>query len=79
MVDRLKTATEHLEAPGCPNCLIEMRWFSSRLVSDEPVSVIEHHFICPNCKRTERAETKFMPVRVPPDKLAAPRFFAVAA
>jgi len=77
MVDRLKSATEHLEAPGCPNCRIEMRWFSSKLVRDDPDAVIEHEFICPNCKRAERAQTPFTPIRVLPDKLSAPR--AVAA
>jgi hypothetical protein len=72
VVDRLKSAAEHLEAPGCPNCRIEMRWFSSKLVADEPESVIEHEFICPNCERLGRSRTKFMPARVLPDKLSAP-------
>ena len=79
MVDRLKSATENLEAPGCPNCHIEMRWFSSKLVEDDPAPVIEHEFICPNCKRAERAQTRFTPIRVLPDKLSAPHFLAVAA
>ncbi len=79
MVDRLKSATEHLEAPGCPNCYIEMRWFSSQLVSDDPEPFIEHWFTCPNCTRAERVQTKFTPTRVLPDKLSAPRFSVVAA
>lgn len=79
MVDRLRSATEHLEAPICPACRIEMRWFRSELVRDEPNPVIAHLFVCPNCKGADRTETKFTPVRVPPDKLSAPRFAAQAA
>ena len=76
MVDRLKSATEHLEAPGCPNCQIEMKWFCSKLVREEPVPVIEHQFICPSCRRVERSRTELAPVRVLPDKLSAPRLAA---
>ena len=79
MVDRLKSATEHLEAPGCPNCQIEMNWFCSKLVADEPVSIIEHEFVCPSCARVERSRTEFVPVRVQPDKLSAPRLAAALA
>lgn len=79
MVDRLKSATEHLEAPACPNCRIEMRWFRSELVRETPVSVVSHEFVCPHCKRAERLETKFKPVAVPPGKLSAPHFVADAA
>ena len=79
MVDRLRSAAEELEAPHCPTCHIEMRWFRSELVQDAPVSVIAHQFICPNCHRAGRLETKFTPTRIQPDKLAAPRFFATAA
>jgi hypothetical protein len=79
MVDRLKSATEHLKAPGCPNCHIEMRWFSSQLVIDDPEPYVEHRFICPNCQRAERVQTELTPIRVRPDKLSAPRFVAAAA
>jgi len=79
MVDRLKSAAEHLEAPTCPNCHIEMRWFRSELVRETPTSVIVHQFVCPHCKRTDRRETSARPVVVPPDKLSAPRFLVEAA
>ncbi|QQO15149.1 hypothetical protein JJB99_02860 [Bradyrhizobium diazoefficiens] len=79
MVDRLKSATEHLEAPICPTCHIEMKWFRSELVRDEPEVLIAHLFVCPNCKRADRTETKLQPARTPPDKLSAPRFIARAA
>lgn len=79
MVDRLKSATEDLEAPICPTCLIEMKWFRSELVQDEPEALIAHLFVCPNCKRADRTETKLKPTRAPPDKLSAPRFVARAA
>jgi len=79
MVDRLKDAAEHLEAPICPSCHVEMKWFRSELVRDEPEARIAHLFVCSNCQRAERTETKFNPVRVPPDKLSAPRCTAEAA
>lgn len=79
MVDRLKSATEHLEAPTCPNCHLEMKWFRSELIRENPISVISHEFVCPHCKRADRIETKFNPPVVPPYKLSAPRFFAKAA
>jgi hypothetical protein len=70
---------EHLEAPTCPNCHINMRWFRSELVRDEPESVIAHLFVSSNCKRSDRTETKFTPVQVVPDKLCAPFFASRAA
>jgi len=73
-MNRLKDSLGHLEAPTCPNCQIAMRWFRSELVRHEPRLMIAHLFICPNCKRAERADTKFTPVRVIPEKLSAPRF-----
>jgi glutaredoxin len=79
MVDRLRSAAEHLEAPTCPDCHIEMKWFRSELLSDEPVPVIAHLFVCPHCKRAARADTVFRSDKGPPEKLSAPRFFAHAA
>lgn len=79
MVDRLRGAAENLEAPTCPNCLIEMRWFRSELVRDMPTTVIAHQFVCPSCERTRRVDTAFKAVVVPPDKLAGPRDWADAA
>lgn len=35
MVDRLRSAAEQLEAPTCPDCRIEMRWYRSELLADE--------------------------------------------
>lgn len=79
MVDRLRTAAEHLDAPRCPSCNVEMSWFRSELVRDMPESLIVHQFVCPNCRRAHRTETEFKPAQVLPDKLGAPRFFSVAA
>ena len=53
---------------------ITMRWFRSELVRDTAPETIAHLFICPNCKRAQRSDTKFTPMRGPPDKLASPRF-----
>ena len=78
MVDRLKNAAEHLEAPTCPDCHIEMRWYRSELLADEPVPIIAHLFVCPHCKRAAQADTIFKAAQVPPEKLSAPRFLAHA-
>lgn len=79
MVDRLRSAAEHLEAPICPDCHIEMRWYRSELLADEPVPVIAHLFVCPHCKRAAQADTIFKATPGPPDRLSAPRFMAHAA
>ncbi|WP_247556384.1 hypothetical protein [Bradyrhizobium sp. 138] len=78
MVDRLRSAAEHLEAPTCPDCHIEMRWYRSELLADEPVPIIAHLFVCPHCKRAAQADTIFKGAQAPPDKLSAPRFVAYA-
>lgn len=78
MVDRLRSAAELLEAPSCPDCHIEMKWFRSELLADEPVPIIAHLFVCPHCKRATQADTVFKPTPVKPDKLSAPRFAAYA-
>ncbi|WP_339036055.1 hypothetical protein WHZ78_33500 [Bradyrhizobium symbiodeficiens] len=59
MVDRLRSAAEQLEAPTCPDCHIEMRWYRSELLADEPVPVIAHLFVCPHCKRAGQTDTTF--------------------
>ncbi|TQF38442.1 hypothetical protein UNPF46_16060 [Bradyrhizobium sp. UNPF46] len=79
MVDRLRRAAEQLEAPTCPDCHIEMRWFRSELLADEPVPIIAHLFVCPHCKRTAQTDTLFQGTQRSPDKLSAPRFMAYAA
>jgi hypothetical protein len=56
-----------------------MRWFSSKLVRDDPEAIIEHEFVCQNCEQAERMTTKFTPIHVLPDKLSAPQIVAVAA
>jgi hypothetical protein len=76
MVDRLRSAAEHLEAPTCADCHIEMRWYRSELLADGPLPVIAHLFVCPHCKRAAQADTIFKGVPAPPDKLSAPRFSA---
>ena len=76
-MDLLKKATGQLEPPECPNCRVTMRWFRSELVRDTPEPILAHLFVCPNCKRAHRNDTKFNLVRVPPDKPAAPRFRVV--
>ncbi|UPK31244.1 hypothetical protein [Bradyrhizobium sp. 195] len=77
-MDRLKEELGRLEAPACPNCHVNMRWFQSELLQDDQQSIIAHLFICPNCKRAQRSDSKFTPVRIPLDKLAAPRFRVIA-
>lgn len=79
MVDRLRSAAEQLEAPNCPDCHIEMRWYRSELLADEPVPVIAHLFVCPHCKRAARTDTTSKGNLGPPDRLSAPRFIAHAA
>ncbi|MCS3763697.1 hypothetical protein [Bradyrhizobium centrosematis] len=79
MVDRLRSAAEHLEAPTCPDCHIEMRWWRSELLADEPVPIIAHLFVCPHCKRAAQADTVFKGTPGPPERLSAPRFVAHAA
>jgi hypothetical protein len=79
MVDRLRNAAEHLEAPTCPDCHIEMKWFRSELLADEPAPIIAHLFVCPHCKRAAQADTKFKGTPAPPAKLSAPRFAAHAS
>lgn len=78
MVDRLRSAAEQLEAPICPDCHIEMKWFRSELLADEPTPIIAHLFVCPHCKRAAKADTIFKADRAPPDKLTAPRFLSHA-
>ena len=73
-MDVLKQAAEHLEAPDCPNCQTAMRWFRSELVRDAPAPIIASLFVCPNCKRATRSDSKLAPARGLPDKLAVPRF-----
>ena len=79
MVDRLRNAAEHLEAPMCPDCHIEMKWFRSELLADEPTPIIAHLFVCPHCKRAAKADTMFTGGQATRDKLSAPRFMAHAA
>jgi hypothetical protein len=79
MVDRLRSAAEQLEAPICPDCHIEMKWFRSELLADEPAPIIAHLFVCPHCKRAAKADTMFTGGQAPRDKLSAPRFMAYAA
>ncbi|MCK1388422.1 hypothetical protein [Bradyrhizobium sp. 21] len=79
MVDRLRSAAEQLEAPTCPDCHLEMRWYRSELLADEPVAIIAHLFVCPHCKRAERTNTIFTGTQAPSGKLSAPRFGAYAA
>lgn len=78
MVDRLRSAAEQLEAPTCPDCHVEMKWFRSELLADEPTPVIAHLFVCPHCKRAAQADTIFRGSQAPPDKLSAPRLIANA-
>jgi hypothetical protein len=79
MVDRLRSAAEQLEAPICPDCHIEMRWYRSELLADDPVPVIAHLFVCPHCKRAAQTDTVFKGSSRPPGQLSAPRFLTHAA
>jgi len=75
MVDRLKDSLTELEPPICTRCGIGMRWFMSKLESQQPVATVDHRFVCPGCEGVVETETEFKPVRV----LAAPRTVADAA
>ncbi|MBR0712208.1 hypothetical protein [Bradyrhizobium liaoningense] len=79
MVDRLRSAAAQLEAPACPDCHIEMKWFRSELLADEPTPIIAHLFVCPHCKRAAQTETIFKAGKAPTDKLSTPRPTASAA
>lgn len=79
MVDRLRDAAAQLEAPICPDCHVEMRWFRSELLQDAPVSIILHEFVCPSCKRADSVKGESKEAPKSPGKLSAPRFFAHAA
>lgn len=76
-MDRLRRALGQLEVPVCPNCHIDMRWFRSELVRDNPRPIIAHLFVCPNCKRAQRQDSKVTPDRVNPGKLSSQRLRVV--
>lgn len=67
MVDRLRSAAEQLEAPICPDCHVEMKWFRSELLADEPTPIIAHLFVCPHCKRAAKVDTVFRGGQAPPE------------
>ena len=69
MVDRIRRAFEELEAPICPNCLIDMKWSRSTLIASDTIS---HLFQCPNCHQTGTTKSRVQVIVVPPDKLSAP-------
>ena len=72
MVDNLRKATQELEAPICPKCLVEMKWYSSTRVSQSPL-VVEHAFTCDGCGRLARTKTTIKDApAVPPSKLSMP-------
>jgi len=71
-MDQLKKTMAQLDPPHCPNCRIIMRWLRSEQVREERITA--HLFVCPNCKRAQRSDTKFKAIRVPSDKLASPQF-----
>lgn len=79
MVDRLRSAAEQLEAPICSDCHVEMKWFRSELLTDDPNPVIAHLFVCPHCKRAAQANTVFRRDRTTPNRLSAPRLVSSAA
>jgi hypothetical protein len=73
MVERLKRSLEHVEAPICPTCSLEMLLFRSSLAATEPLTIL-HSFHCSSCHRI--SETKSVvnveePMRR--SKLSAPR------
>ena len=73
MVDRLKRSLEQVEAPICPNCRIEMKWYRSTLVGTDPITIM-HLFTCPNCQRVADVESTVGADSLPPPhKLSAPR------
>lgn len=78
-MDKLKKSIEQVEPPICPNCLVEMRWTRSTLVSDDEPAMIQHIFQRPSCYRVGETETEVKENGVPPQKLSAPKFRLRAA
>lgn len=58
MVDSLRASIQQLDPPDCPHCRIKMRWYRAELRLFEP-PVIEHYFICPNCRAVLQVQTPF--------------------
>jgi predicted RNA-binding Zn-ribbon protein involved in translation (DUF1610 family) len=46
-MERFRRSIEHLAAPICAACNIEMAWSRSFLVKEE--DAISHIFVCPRC------------------------------
>lgn len=69
-MDKLKKSLEHLDAPYCPNCSLEMKWSRSQLVD---VTTIVHIFVCDGCSRTTETNSTVRGTNGPPEKLLAPR------
>lgn len=62
---QLKKAVGQLDPPCCPNCRVNMRWVRSELVRNTPKEIMAHLFVCPNCNRAQRTDTKFNPASRP--------------
>lgn len=80
MVDSLRRSIEGLEAPTCPGCHIDMKWYRSFLASQSPL-IITHFFACSNCNRISETQTVVKgDAAPPPKKLSAPpnRFMCAA-
>jgi hypothetical protein len=72
-MDRLRRSLDQVDVPICPNCRVEMKWYRSALVVDQP-TMIDHVFNCPICQRIDsvRSTIRHDPTP-PPGKLSAPR------
>ncbi|WP_035724496.1 hypothetical protein [Bradyrhizobium sp. ARR65] len=78
MVDSLKRSLEQVEAPTCPSCRIQMKWYRSTLIATDPVT-ITHSFACPNCERIAQINSVVSEDSTPPPrKLSAPRIQCAA-
>jgi hypothetical protein len=72
-MDRLRRSLEQVDVPICPNCHVEMKWYRSALVADQP-TLIDHVFNCPICQRVAQARSSVRNDSTPPPHtLSAPR------
>lgn len=72
MAEDLKRSVENLQSPVCGFCHTEMKWYSSKKVTDKPVK-IAHFFQCPYCNRLTETRSTLQPTKpATPPKLSLP-------
>jgi len=62
MIDRFELLTQSCEAPQCPACRLQMRWFRSVRMTD-PSTGITHFFQCPGCALMQEKTIKLAVAR----------------